>query len=67
MKCHPNDATLLLHTAWQRLRAEYVELAEHQKAGAPVDVATLAQRFIDMNNALETFLSSTVPGALSEE
>lgn len=63
----PDESLFLVRTAWQRLRAQYLKLVEMQKGGHPVDLALLAQVFIDMNTALEgAMVVASRPAPLDE-
>lgn len=60
------DSMLMMRTAWQRLRASYVQDVARQKAGHAVDLSERAQLFIDMNNALELALAASGASTLSD-
>ena len=56
----------MVRIAWQRLRAEYIELAQLQSSGTRVDLMPLAQLFIDMNTALQSAMTARRPSKLGD-
>lgn len=62
-----DDSLAMVRAAWQRVRAQYLDLLTKQTAGQPADWASLAQSFIDMNMALEATRTATSrPAPLDE-